>query len=306
MIKPFSSCWLDSIDTGMNWVQLVGCTMVMYGYLISNRRGLWTIVLAHGAAGFLGTIMESAFIANDKCEGATRVGLILGFNELNWITNEIATVYYSLCKIEVIITQDTYRRYLRYFMGVLALIFTGFRMNIGILRVRDNVTGNPAISEAHSWAFIIWGIADLLIFFMLVGKTYMDIHDAKQQQNIRGAGDLIMTLMKSSLLRLIIICANTLAIVVVGQIKNPTPTLAGFNQFLWMIKGTYPIILLFDILTTQAIIKTTVNSRVKSQNSASDKSKNAASDRKLVVQPGVVGSSRIDGVGLKSKGSNMV
>ncbi|TPX53443.1 hypothetical protein PhCBS80983_g06290 [Powellomyces hirtus] len=258
----FSTCWIMAVNEGLPWVQLVGCVMIMYGFLISARKGLWTIVLAQGLSGFLGTIIETAYIANTLCGKTRNVALLLGFNEINWIIHESATVYYSLKKIELVINSENYRKYLRIFMAVLLVGFAGLRINIGRLRVRDNATGNDAISEAHSWAFIIWGIADIIIFVLLIVKMYRDIKDAT---NVTGAGDLIMTLLKSSLLRLVIICANTLCIVVMGQLKNKNETARGFETFLWMAKGTYPIILLFDILTTQVIIKSAINSRGATQ-----------------------------------------
>ncbi|KAJ3150446.1 hypothetical protein HDU86_006618 [Geranomyces michiganensis] len=251
----FGASWLIAINTGLNWVQLVGCVLIAYGYAISARVGLWHIVFAMGTTGFSGTMMETAYIANTLSGSSRNVALLLGFNEINWILHESLTVYYSLRKTEIVLTNERFRKILRIVMGVLAVGFAGFRINIGRLRVRDNTTGNAAISEAHSWAFILWGLADLIIFMLLVLKTRSDAKAAAENNFASFGSQLLITLMKSSLLRLTVICLNTIAIVVMGQIKEPSPFASSFGMFLWMVKGTYPIIMLFDIMSTQTAIR---------------------------------------------------
>ncbi|KAI8586376.1 hypothetical protein BDZ88DRAFT_429360 [Geranomyces variabilis] len=257
----FSACWIIAINTGLNWVQLVGCVLIAYGYIISARVGLWNVVFAQGVTGFFGTMLETAFIANTLSGSYKNVALLLGFNEINWIFHESLTVYYSLKKTEIALTNIRFRNYLRALMGVLALGFAGFRINIGRLRVRDNTTGNAEISEAHSWAFILWGLADMIIFGLLILKTRSDVKDAAEAGMSSLAGGLLIKLMKSSLLRLTVICVNTLAIIVMGQIKEPGPAAQSFGTFLWMVKGTYPMIMLFDIMSTQAAIRGATSSR---------------------------------------------
>ncbi|KAJ3170814.1 hypothetical protein HDU87_008698 [Geranomyces variabilis] len=251
----FNACWVIAINTGMNWVQLVGCVLIFYGYIISARVGLWNVVLAHGVTGFLGTTLETAFTANMLSGSERNVALLLGFNEINWIAHETLTVYYSLRKTEIALTNNRFRNYLRALMGILALGFAGLRINIGRLRVRDNTTSNSEILEAHSYAFIAWGLADLIIFALLLLKTRRDVKEVADAGMSSQTGGLLLTLMKSSLLRLTVICVNTLAIIVVGQYTEPGPALQSFGTFLWMVKGTYPMILLFDIMSTQAAIR---------------------------------------------------
>jgi hypothetical protein len=42
---------------------------------------------------------------------------------------------------------------------------------------------------------------------------------------------------------------------------EPSPTVANFNKFLWMVKGTYPLILLIDFIKTkEMLIQTKENS----------------------------------------------
>jgi hypothetical protein len=66
-------------------------------------------------------------------------------------------------------------------------------------------------------------------------------------------------------------------VVIVGQISNPSLIVSNFNTFLWMVKGSYPIILLLDFLKTKdmliestfeaIIINTGGSSHVKSSSS---------------------------------------
>ncbi|KAJ3252676.1 hypothetical protein HK103_001334 [Boothiomyces macroporosus] len=79
---------------------------------------------------------------------------------------------------------------------------------------------------------------------------------------------LVHTLFKSSIPRFLIITINTFCIAVISFFyasevftdsnvaqdpKTVTP-MQDLNDFLWAIKGTYPLILLFDIHTTKSLI----------------------------------------------------
>ena len=62
-------------------------------------------------------------------------------------------------------------------MFLLFIPFAVFRIQIGVLRVAYNMTGNAAISLAHAYAFIFWGIADLIVMVMLVMYTFQYVRE---------------------------------------------------------------------------------------------------------------------------------
>ncbi|KAI8611663.1 hypothetical protein BC830DRAFT_1140233, partial [Chytriomyces sp. MP71] len=134
------------------------------------------------------------------------------------------------------------------FMSVAFVIFAALRINIGRLRFAHNRLGDTDIGEAHSYAFIVWGISDLLIFCIMMYAT------ASQMGGKTGVKSVVGTFIKSSVPRIGIICLNTFAIVVMGQITNPSPRASNYNTLLWAIKGSYPCILLIDVLVTREML----------------------------------------------------
>ncbi|KAI8898792.1 hypothetical protein BC833DRAFT_588389 [Globomyces pollinis-pini] len=127
------------------------------------------------------------------------------------------------------------------------VIFALLRLNIGYLRFRDNTTMNPSIATAHSYAFLIWGFADLVIFVLLIQNTI-----SLGSQSVDG---LLGTLFKSSIPRITILVLNTFLIVVLGQLSTPLSVgMNNLNSLAWAIKGTYPIILMFDMHTTKDML----------------------------------------------------
>jgi hypothetical protein len=210
----------------------------MYAYLISNNKLNWKILLAHGVTGFFGTMIENTFIAKKMCCPTENWALLLGLNEICWIVHESTTVIYSLIKLEAVVHSARIRTGVRVIMGVLFVGFTVFRIQIGVLRVQYNTTGNASIGEAHSNAFIFWGIADLLIFGLLVYNAYIEVTKHENSQS----ASLFVVLMQSSLPKLFVIVLNTILIVIVGQIRGPSSqAISDLNTFIWSVKGTYPV-----------------------------------------------------------------
>jgi hypothetical protein len=211
----------------------------MYAYLISNNKLNWKILLAHGVSGFFGTMIENTFIAKKMCCPSENWAILLGLNEICWIVHESTTVVYSLMKLEAVVTNLRVRNAVRGIMGVLFVGFTVFRIQIGVLRVQYNTTGNALIGEVHSNAFIFWGIADLLIFGLLVYNAYIEVTKHENSQS----ASLFIVLMQSSIPKLFVIVLNTILIVIVGQVRGtPSQAISDLNTFIWSVKGTYPVL----------------------------------------------------------------
>ncbi|KAI8892673.1 hypothetical protein BC833DRAFT_610989 [Globomyces pollinis-pini] len=169
-------------------------------------------------------------------------------NEVNWIIHEATTVFYSTIKLETVITNQTHKKILQGILGVSFAVFALLRLNIGRLRFSANTTMNNDIAQAHSYAFIIWGFADLIIFILLIKNT-LNIGSGEV------AGGLLVTLLKSSLPRIMILVINTFVIVILGQLSSPLSTaMNNLNSLAWSIKGAYPILLMFDMHTTKDML----------------------------------------------------
>ncbi|KAJ2994027.1 hypothetical protein HDV02_001914 [Globomyces sp. JEL0801] len=247
--KPdFGTLFLESYTkSGLAWVQTVGCLFIIYGYFVSNKKFLWKVLLAHGISGFLGLVIENLFIAKQQSNKAENWAFLLLINEVNWIIHEATTVWYSSVKLSAIITNSMHKKVLNGILFACLAIFALLRLNIGYLRFRDNTTMNPSIATAHSYAFLIWGFADLVIFVLLIQNTI-----SLGSQSVDG---LLGTLFKSSIPRITILVLNTFLIVVLGQLSTPLSVgMNNLNSLAWAIKGTYPIILMFDMHTTKDML----------------------------------------------------
>lgn len=191
--------------------------------------------------------MEAAFIAHHTCgTPIPNDQYLLGLNEVNWIIHEVTTVLYSYMKAEVIIRNEKIKKVVKAVMFLIFLAFSACRINIGALRVFYSVTGNAAISQAHSYAFICWGLADLIVLGLLISNAL-----SLQKTSNVASKQTITVLLTSSIPRIAIIIINTLVIVVIGNIPEPNATTKNMNTLCWMIKGVYPFVLLIDILMTK-------------------------------------------------------
>jgi hypothetical protein len=144
---------------------------------------------------------------------------LLGLNEVNWIIHESTTVLYSYLKVEVIIRNEAIKRAVKAVMFGIFLAFAACRINIGVLRVIYSVTGNAAIGQAHSYAFICWGLADLIVLGLLISNAL-----SLQKTSNVASKKTITALLTSSIPRIAIIIINTLVIVVIGNIPEPNAT----------------------------------------------------------------------------------
>ncbi|KAJ2994026.1 hypothetical protein HDV02_001913 [Globomyces sp. JEL0801] len=96
----------------------------------------------------------------------------------------------------------------------------------------QNTTMSFNIARAHSYAFICWGVADLILAFLLVLNTV---------EHLRKHHSVFITLLRSSILRMSVLIVNTAVISIVGQFSDPSPTISNINTIAWTIKGSYPV-----------------------------------------------------------------
>ncbi|KAJ3252675.1 hypothetical protein HK103_001333 [Boothiomyces macroporosus] len=263
MSVSFPTAYLQTFTKdGLVWADCVGCALLIYGYFISNRKNLWKVLLALGITGLFGTIIENFFHAKKLSSPDENWSFLLGMNEMNWTVFETSCVVYSLIKLETTLTSLKVKRAVRFAMGVFLTCFVIGRFNIGYLRVQQNAIMNRTIGQAHAYAYIFWFLADLLIFALLIYNTIIHMNNKKKSVSL-----LMNNLFKSSIPRFMIITLNTLCLTIVSFsfsevfvdssiIQDPasvTP-LQDLSDFLWALKGTYPLILLFDIHTTKSLI----------------------------------------------------
>ncbi|KAJ3275842.1 hypothetical protein HDV01_006708 [Terramyces sp. JEL0728] len=256
--------------SGLSSVQTI-CTMyVIYAFCLYTKKTLWYVLIVHGITGFLGTFIENCFIAKKVSDPNENWAVLLGMNEINWILHESTTVLFSLLKLELIVFSRFYRKILRGVMLVCFVAFASCRINIGVDRVRDNTTMNFAIAQAHSYAFLVWGISDLILFSLLIANTI-------SQLKSNGSSRIVEVLFKSSLPRFLFLISNTFVIVVLGQYPTLCESLQNLNNLVWMFKGSYPLVLLFDVITTRNMIVNRVEAEIiKSSGITSNFAKSAA------------------------------
>jgi hypothetical protein len=235
----FETAWLQTYaGSGLAWVQSCSCVLVMYAYMISNKKFNWKVLFAHAVTGFFGTMIENVFIAKKMCCMNENWAILSGLNEINWIIHETTTVVYTQVKLETVIMNQRIKTVLRSLMCLLFVGFLIFRIQIGVLRVQYNTTGNSLIGEAHSNAFIFWGLADLIIFGLLIYNAQIEITKHEKSQS----ASLFAVLTQSSIPKLFVIVLNTILIVIVGQIRGtPSQGISNLNTLIWSIKGTYPV-----------------------------------------------------------------
>ena len=282
-MPTFLGALLETYNTsGLSWVQTVGCFYVIYGFLISTKKTLWKVLLVHGITGLLGSLLENIFLANNIANPGSNLAWILLLNEVNWILNESSTVVYSMIKLEAVITSPLVKKTIRFLMGALFIIYAVCRIYIGILRMRFNTTMNPSIESAHSYAFLPWGVADLVLLGLLVQNTVEQVHS----NALRQSKAISSSILKSSLPRFLIIVITTGGIVVLGQVAQNS-TIRDISTFFWLLKGTYPLILLFDIQTTKSMLRAAQSSMsTTTGNNTNESPPPSANDNRISVFTG--------------------
>ncbi|KAI9349310.1 hypothetical protein DFJ73DRAFT_960069 [Zopfochytrium polystomum] len=236
----------------------------MYCYSFSVRgQTLWRVLLVHAAAGFVGTLVETAWIGAVNC-GFPAWAWLLAVNEVNWVLHEssplaarekwgLFTVYYSYIKTMVVVRSTTLNKVLKVILLVVFAGFVGCRANIGRLRYLENQLMTDDIELAHNYAFMVWGTADLVLMVLLV-LNVID-YARKKRESEKDGVFVVQTLLNSSIPRFAVIFLNTIIT------PNPRPhtktrplLIRNATKFAWMVKGTYPTLLLLDILMTRFLL----------------------------------------------------
>jgi hypothetical protein len=233
----FNTAWvLTYTDSALAFVQTIGCIFIIFAFLSSSRRLYWQIVLVHAISGILGTAIENIYLAKQMCCSDENWSVLLGINEIFWIVHEATTVAYSVAKLEIAVSSKRIKLLLRMGLGLLLIPFGFYRIQIGIHRVRLNLLDHDLIARAHSNAFVFWGIADLVVFGLLMLNTYQKVSPQVPPSSPYQA------LLGTSIPKLLVISINTILIVIFGQLTTPiAQDWVNLNRLVWAIKGTYPV-----------------------------------------------------------------
>ncbi|KAJ3122465.1 hypothetical protein HK098_002803 [Nowakowskiella sp. JEL0407] len=273
-IQPvsFSECWLSALsgDRGA-WTLLSASLLIVYGRLyLFIRSKILNFPVFHkknAISGTCGIIIQTAFAAVNVApdhiipstagcnnlltpSGQSAIGVMLGVNELFWFLNETSIVLYSFFKVETVtsVTMGKVPKLvLRCIMAVFVVGYLPLRIYIGYLRTSHHTTWDVDIGYAHGFAFTSWAFVELVIMGMLFQAAFY----AKKET--QSASQIIGTIFSSSILRLMIISLNQIAIAIVTRIPT-NPSLGVFENCLWLIRGVYPMILMFDILSTRSLL----------------------------------------------------
>lgn len=154
-------------------------------------------------------------------------------------------------KLSVVITNIRMRKAV---WGMLSLLFVAYvacRINVGRIRVAENSGWNDDIARAHSYAYIVWGLADLVIIYLVLYNAWTHF----QNSNV-VMGKVIKLLLKSSIPRLLFMGVNTLLITLTALLAygSKEENVENFLKILWLIKAAYSLILLFDMLSTKGLL----------------------------------------------------
>jgi hypothetical protein len=233
----FNTAWvLTYTNSALAFVQTVGCIFIIFAFLTSSRQLYWQIVFAHAISGILGTAIENIYIAKQMCCRNENWSILLGINEICWIIHEATTVAYSVAKLEIAVANRRIKLLLRMGLGLLLVPFAFYRIQIGLHRVRLNMLDHDVIAKAHSNAFVFWGIADLVVFSLLLLNTYQKVSPKF------AASSAYQALLGTSIPKLLVISINTILIVIFGQLRPPiAQDWVNLNHVVWAIKGTYPV-----------------------------------------------------------------
>ncbi|KAI9324938.1 hypothetical protein DFJ73DRAFT_870917 [Zopfochytrium polystomum] len=258
----FDVCWLEPLSGGQQWSKLMGCALIMYCYSFSQRKSLWNVLFVHALSGFLGTIIENVWVAAANCkimvpgDTSSSYAYVLLINELNWIPHESSIIIYSYIKTRVILKSAVMEKIVNYFLGIVFLLYVACRANIGRLRFQHNFLSDDDIALAHNYVYILWIIADVVLFVLLIWNVVDHL-----SKSLTSSGKIIKTLLNSSLPRFAVILFNTMVLSVLNFVlRNPgldpqsVLTLKNLSKFTSLVKGTYPTLMLLDVLMTKFML----------------------------------------------------
>lgn len=198
---------------------------------------MWKLLLLISSTGMCGTLVENFFIAKSIVSTGENWALLLGFNEINWILYDASIMAYLTIKFEAVVRVGLMKQILRATLMVLFLTFAALRIVIGTERVRYNVIANSAITTSFANAFVALGIADTIVLALLVWST---------AENLRFKS-ILSQVSETSTPRLSVVVINIFILSALAQTNDPNQTTIDFLSLAWAIKGTHPIILLFDL-----------------------------------------------------------
>ncbi|KAJ1546916.1 hypothetical protein HK096_004493 [Nowakowskiella sp. JEL0078] len=249
-MSSFSQCWLNAND-GTAWVMLSSSIMMLYGFLLSNRKLMWKILLFHSVSGIVAQLIQVTYLANSNCKLGYSLDILLGFNEVSWFINEATIVLYSFFKAETVtyvILPKTVNIILRVLLGIYLFACVAIRIYVGYIHARDKVLWNNLIGANLGISYLASAAIDVVVIAMLIVAASKYV----RAENSRSSA--INIIFRSSVLRLIVMNVVQITLAVVVLIPNPSPSLVTFRSVIWLIRGLFTMILLFDIQSTHSLL----------------------------------------------------
>ena len=244
---------------GLGWILTIGSILIIYGYLLSTKGKLWKVLLIHGLGQLIAIFIENFFRAGQQVDKASgiRFAWIVFPDKAALIASESATVLYSYIKLEIVLTSRVYRNYLKAFLIVCFLGFAAGRVWEGLVIYNDQIfqtitQSNISAARAQSFSAAFWVAADIAILVLLLFYTI------EYLQSGGLVSVLIGKLFQSSIPRLFIIILVTFGLLIVGlldeDLKQNNENVKNVTSWLNALKCTFPLILLFDMLTTKDLL----------------------------------------------------
>jgi hypothetical protein len=238
-------------------IEIIGAILLIYCYTFSKGSDIWRVLLVMGISAFCGNVIEASYQSiRQTGYDNPLLSILLVFNEVFWFLMEAAGLLYSYLKLSVVIMNDRLKRICDYTMAILLVVFFSLRLNIGAQRYMANSLTGVQITIAHSYAYIAWGLGDLLV---------LGIFAANYRNFLKRGNKLAISVLNSSAPRMLIILANTLIITYLGiheslsidqqqQQQHTAVNVITPVSLPWLIKRAYNVIFLFDCIISRNMI----------------------------------------------------
>ncbi|KAJ1550897.1 OTU domain, ubiquitin aldehyde binding, partial [Nowakowskiella sp. JEL0078] len=210
--------------------------------------------------GIIAQTFQTSYRANEVCQLGYNINVLYGLNEIFWFINEAAVSLYSFCKAEsvtYIILPKYLNVTLRCFFSLFVTANAGVRAYSGYIRGTHGKFWDDDIATAVGYSYIPSALTDSVVLGMLIvaGSRYMR---AEKSTSIA-----INIVLKSSILRLIVMNVSQVLIASNLFVSNRTQLMIDYLRVLWLIRSTFTMILLYDIQSTHSLL---IVSSVKAHN----------------------------------------
>jgi hypothetical protein len=248
-------------------IEIIGAILLVYCYSFSKSTDVWKVLFVMGISGLCGNFLQALYdLLRSKGIDSPMLSILLIFNEVFWLyvthnvdyfknnnnrsnncsLMEAAALYYSYLKLSVVITDKKTLKIYDSLIASLLFLFFLLRLNIGITRFEANSLLGPEITKAHSYAYYVWALCDLVI---------LGIFLTNYNSFLKKGNKLAILVLNSSAPRMLVILINTLVIAFI-QIPDHAPAsdVVVPVALPWLIKRAYNVIFLIDCVITRNMV----------------------------------------------------